>query len=78
MVIHKANNLIKVDPRNTSKTCSNCQKIHVNMDLSVREMNCGLILDRDVNAAINILNRHSPGKLAPIASGLITEEAPTL
>ncbi|MEO5348909.1 MAG: transposase [Magnetococcus sp. YQC-3] len=55
---YKTNNLIKVNPYNTSKTCSNCGKIH-NIDLSVRTLNCdcGLILDRDVNAAVNILGK---------------------
>jgi len=40
----------------TSKKCSNCQKIH-DMKLSDRSMSCecGLMLDRDENAAINIL-----------------------
>lgn len=49
--------LILVNPRNTSQTCSGCGSI-VRKDLSVRVHacpNCGLILDRDVNAACNIL-----------------------
>ncbi len=48
--------VIKVNPRNTSKTCSQCGNIQ-DMPLSKRTFNCencGLILDRDVNAAINI------------------------
>jgi putative transposase len=47
----------QVDPRNTSKKCSRCASI-VDKDLSVRVHNCphcGLSLDRDHNAAINIL-----------------------
>ena len=49
---------IQVDPRNTSKLCSACGLI-VEKDLSVRvhHCSCGLSLDRDVNAAINILRR---------------------
>ena len=41
----------------TSKTCSCCGQIH-DMPLSVRVMacDCGLVLDRDLNAAINIKN----------------------
>jgi putative transposase len=48
-----------VDPRNTSKTCSNCGAIFENLTLATRWVNCdcGLSLDRDHNAAINILNR---------------------
>lgn len=46
-----------VNPRNTSQMCSGCGEI-VTKDLSERIHNCpycGLILDRDHNAAINIL-----------------------
>lgn len=48
-----------VDPRNTSKECSVYGHIH-NMPLSQRTYNCpecGNVMDRDHNAAINILNR---------------------
>ena len=51
--------VILIDPRNTSKMCSGCGKL-VEKTLAVRIHtcpNCGLILDRDVNAAINILHR---------------------
>lgn len=46
-----------VNPRNTSQLCSGCGKI-VPKDLSVRVHHCpycNLTLDRDVNAALNIL-----------------------
>lgn len=46
-----------VDPRNTSKRCSRCSTL-VEKALSVRVHNCpvcGLSINRDVNAAINIL-----------------------
>jgi len=48
--------VIKVNPKNTSQRCSSCDCI-VPKDLSVRihKCDCGLVLDRDVNAAINIL-----------------------
>ena len=48
---------VLVNPRNTTQICSGCGVI-VRKDLSVRIHNCpecGLILDRDVNAARNIL-----------------------
>jgi putative transposase len=51
--------IIKVDARNTSKECSNCGIIQ-EMPLSIREYNCsrcGMQMDRDINASINILNR---------------------
>jgi putative transposase len=48
-----------VDPRNTSKTCSQCGHVFESLSLSERwiDCGCGLSLDRDHNAAINILNR---------------------
>jgi putative transposase len=51
--------VILVDPRNTSKMCSSCGTL-VQKTLSDRTHSCprcGLVLDRDVNAAINILQR---------------------
>jgi putative transposase len=48
--------VVLVNPRNTSKRCSRCGQI-IEKDLSTRihSCTCGLILDRDHNAAINIL-----------------------
>ncbi|MBA3074929.1 MAG: IS200/IS605 family element transposase accessory protein TnpB [Anaerolineae bacterium] len=49
--------VVAVNPRNTSQICSKCGRI-VSKELSVRVHacpDCGLILDRDVNAARNIL-----------------------
>ncbi len=51
--------VVTVDPRNTSKMCSGCGAL-VDKDLSVRVHSCphcGLELDRDHNAALNILGR---------------------
>jgi putative transposase len=49
--------VVRVDPCNTSKRCSRCNTM-VEKNLSVRVHDCprcGLVLDRDQNAAINIL-----------------------
>ncbi|MEA1870341.1 MAG: transposase, partial [Euryarchaeota archaeon] len=49
-----------VNPRNTSKQCSVCGSIQA-MPLSQRTYrcpDCGNVMDRDHNAAINILNKH--------------------
>jgi putative transposase len=48
-----------VDPRYTSKTCSRCEHVFESLSLSDRwiECHCGLSLDRDHNAAVNILKR---------------------
>lgn len=61
LCMYKAENagrrIIQVNPRNTSQNCSSCGEI-VKKDLSVRVhhcSSCGLTLDRDENAALNIL-----------------------
>ena len=49
--------VVLIDPRNTSKRCSRCGQL-VEKDLSVRVHSCpvcGLVIDRDENAAINVL-----------------------
>jgi putative transposase len=51
--------VILVNPRNTSKMCSQCGEL-VEKELSERTHtcpHCGLVLDRDRNAALNILQR---------------------
>ena len=62
--------VILVNPQNTSQTCSGCGVI-VKKSLSVRVHkcpHCGLVLDRDVNAAINILRRGTrPGGATAVA-----------
>jgi putative transposase len=58
---------VEVEPRGTSQTCSGCGAI-VLKDLSVRTHRCpecGLVLDRDVNAARNILARARQARLGP-------------
>jgi putative transposase len=49
--------LIRVDPRNTSQKCSGCGEL-VPKSLAVRThacASCGLVIDRDYNASLNIL-----------------------
>ncbi len=63
--------VVKVDARNTSKECSNCGNIR-EMPLSTREYNCnrcGMQLDRDINASINILKRATLGQRGSHAQG---------
>ncbi|MEO7744352.1 MAG: transposase, partial [Usitatibacter sp.] len=55
--------LIEVDPRNTTQDCSGCG-MHVPKGLGDRRHacpHCGLTIDRDLNAARNILNRAGVG-----------------
>jgi putative transposase len=61
MLIYKAESagrsIIKVNPARTSSTCSRCNKIKKDLDLSIRTYRCEfckLEMDRDHNAAINI------------------------
>ena len=51
--------VVRVNPAYTSKSCSGCGTIFEDLELSVRWINCdcGLSMNRDVNAAINILKR---------------------
>ena len=51
--------VILVNPRNTSKMCSHCGEL-VEKELSERTHSCphcGLVMDRDKNAALTILQR---------------------
>jgi putative transposase len=64
LVKHKAEyagvTVMQVDPSKTSQICSACHKEGEHKDLSVRTHvceHCGVVLDRDKNAARNILDR---------------------
>ena len=64
LVKHKAAyagvTVYEVDPRKTSQICSACGKEGPHKDLSVRThicVHCGVVLDRDHNAAVNVLDR---------------------
>lgn len=72
----------------SSKTCSNCGKINKELTLKIREWNCpcGLVINRDFNAAINIKNfalknnssverRPKNQKELPTLVGALTSEA---
>ena len=51
--------VIEVSPRNTSKTCSKCGYVYRNFKNQrlFHCPNCGLIIDRDLNASINIARK---------------------
>ncbi len=60
--------VVKVNPRNTSKTCSGCGSVHESLTLKDRVFECeqcGLSLDRDLNAALNIRELGSSGGKLP-------------
>ena len=57
----------KINPRNTSKSCSICGYIYKDMTLFVRNWVCPIcnaIHDRDINASINIVNK-TIGRVSP-------------
>ena len=56
----------------SSKTCNKCGSINKNLVLADRTWtcsNCKTILDRDINAAINILNECTAGTAGSQACG---------
>ena len=57
--------VVRINPKNTSKTCSKCGNIQ-DMPVWKRVYNCecGLELDRDTNSAINIRNKYNSQELA--------------
>ena len=68
-----------VDPKNTSQLCSGCGE-RVMKDLSMRVHvcpYCGLVLDRDVNAARNTLQRGLEIGLEQPEYTPVGEETPT-
>lgn len=72
--------IVYVDPRNTSQECSSCGTI-VKKALSVRIHRCpecGLVEDRDVNAARNILKRSGLDEAIRDSAGLDELRSPCL
>ena len=59
--------VVLVNPAYTSRTCSGCGVIFAGLSLADRCIDCvcGVSLDRDVNAAINILNRAGQARWEP-------------
>ena len=65
-----------VNPENTSKMCSRCGNLEENLTLGHRIYtcpNCGLSTDRDLNSAVNILMRATPGQGGSNACNSIME-----
>jgi putative transposase len=73
--------IVLVNPRNTSQVCSGCGNI-VLKDLSVRLHvcpDCGLVLDRDINAAKNVLQLgRSCWELTWPVAASVSQDAPPL
>jgi len=80
MLFYKAegagSRVVLVDPKNTTKECSCCGTL-TDKELLERQHNCpscGLSMNRDHNAAINILNRATAGIAGSNASGDVSKE----
>jgi putative transposase len=83
---------IPVDPKNTSKTCARCGYVKEDLTLADRIFSCpvcGWCVDRDYNAALNVLRLAGwvpalvPVELRPIPivmyygqGGVVKQEAP--
>ncbi len=77
--------VVLVDPRNTSKQCSKCGYIKESLKLSERIFHCdscGIEIDRDINAAINIRNRglkrvgRGTPEVTPVEIGALLKATP--
>lgn len=64
----------------SSKTCSRCGAIKAAMDLSERTFvcGCGLKMDRDLNASINLRDYEAPKNVRPVRSEVTPEEIAAL
>uniref|UniRef100_UPI00342CB709 RNA-guided endonuclease InsQ/TnpB family protein n=1 Tax=Okeania sp. SIO2F4 TaxID=2607790 RepID=UPI00342CB709 len=76
VAVKRGVHVVKVNPHNTSQNCSNCGH-KVPKTLSVRTHSCpkcGTVLDRDENAARNILNKalYEVGIILPACGGFQT------
>ncbi len=70
--------VIRVNPQYTSMTCSNCGGIKkIGEERTYICDKCGLRMDRDINASINILNRAREGHSRSHAQGDIRQYVPT-
>jgi putative transposase len=80
--------VVLVNPAYTSRRCSGCGAVFEHLTLSVRHVSCacGVSLDRDQNAAINILKaalilleragRARWGSTWPVAACVLQEATP--
>jgi hypothetical protein len=61
--------VVMVDPTNTTQACSGCGAlVKKELEDRVHSCECGLVLDRDENAAINIFRRGDPSYIQDLIS----------
>ncbi|CAG8852220.1 14714_t:CDS:1, partial [Racocetra persica] len=65
--------VIVVNPKNTTQRCSQCGKIanpKIEREVEIYNCSCDLVLDRDVNAAKNILYLAQNNRLGTLPTEL--------
>jgi putative transposase len=74
MLEYKSNRVMAVDPYNSTVDCSRCcNKVPKTLAIRVHECErCGAVLDRDYNAALNILQRGLKSLKLPMRHGEVT------
>jgi len=83
MIAYKAESaggrVIQVNPRNTTQTCSRCgERVSKTLSDRIHECpSCGLVMDRDLNAALNILARGQEIRREPPESRPVEDKATT-
>ena len=72
--------LVKVTPNGTSQVCSRCgEKVPKSLSVRIHKCPfCGLVLNRDVNAAINRLRKSTVGATGSYARGEVALLGPSL
>ena len=68
MVVQYESKIIQVSPYLTSKNCHNCLQTNDNLGKSKLFVceNCNLVIDRDINASINIYKNRILTRSYPI------------
>ncbi|CAG8582042.1 3368_t:CDS:2 [Racocetra fulgida] len=66
--------VIVVNPKNTTQRCSQCGKLvnpKIKREVEIYNCSCGLVLDRDVNAAKNVLYLAQNNRLGTLPTELV-------
>ncbi|HLD81178.1 MAG TPA: RNA-guided endonuclease TnpB family protein, partial [archaeon] len=68
--VEAGSTIVFVDAKNTTQQCSSCGLLVLKtLADRMHECECGLVLDRDLNAARNVLNRATAGQAGSQARG---------
>lgn len=58
VAVKRGKHTVGIDPRGTSIECSSCgNRLEKDLSIRIHSCSCGLVIDRDWNSGINILNR---------------------